>query len=211
MKQIDKNRQSIQAIIKAATHAFAQNDFNEVSLNKICRDNNISKGKLYHYFSSKEDLYYSCINYALSELAADILSFEIDSDKSVFQNLHNYYESGLQHWFDNIDEFVILRTALVTFSPEEAKNVNKSRLEYYDAIKTKTLEIIHYGNLKDNIDDENLYEIFRMVYENMSIRYINKIIMCIKNGDSDSAHKRIKNLFELYDKLIYIMLNGILS
>jgi len=56
MKQEEKNRRSRECIEEAAIRSFARQGPDNANLNQLCRENGISKGKLYHYYASKDDL-----------------------------------------------------------------------------------------------------------------------------------------------------------
>ncbi|OKZ82139.1 MAG: hypothetical protein BHV98_01455 [Clostridium sp. CAG:217_53_7] len=49
MKQEEKNRRSRECIEEAAIRSFARQGPDNANLNQLCRENGISKGKLYHY------------------------------------------------------------------------------------------------------------------------------------------------------------------
>ncbi len=48
-------------IILKALQYFAENDYQSVSLNSIAKGIGITKGGIYHYFSSKDELYMECM------------------------------------------------------------------------------------------------------------------------------------------------------
>ena len=49
-------------IILKALQYFAENDYQSVSLNSIAKGIGITKGGIYHYFSSKDELFMECIS-----------------------------------------------------------------------------------------------------------------------------------------------------
>jgi AcrR family transcriptional regulator len=49
--------QTVQRIIDAATNLFVQNSYADVSINQIAEAADLTKGAIYHHFSSKEDIY----------------------------------------------------------------------------------------------------------------------------------------------------------
>lgn len=57
-----------QLILDAAVHEFASNGFADASLNRIIEAAGISKGSMYYYFDSKEDLYAHVIRDQLERL-----------------------------------------------------------------------------------------------------------------------------------------------
>ena len=55
--EITKSKVSRQKIIDAALKEFGQHGYEGASTNQICLSAGISKGLLYHYFKSKENLF----------------------------------------------------------------------------------------------------------------------------------------------------------
>ncbi|NRA67289.1 MAG: TetR/AcrR family transcriptional regulator [Pseudobacteriovorax sp.] len=49
-------------IMSAAITEFSQNDFDKASFNKIIKASGISKGTMYYYFKSKQDLFLTLLN-----------------------------------------------------------------------------------------------------------------------------------------------------
>lgn len=212
LKQAEKNRLSKELIIKASIPAFAQKEFNEVSLNDVCRGNNITKGKLYHHFSSKEELYYACINDALVRLYDDMLSFKVKKDGDYSNGFHTYYEDRIDYWMKNPDDLLLIKYALDNFSKKEYMNIKEEHSKVRDAMKIKTMEIIDTSqNLSPKISVDDLYVVMQLVYEKTFMSQIKKIVLCQNQGDMESAYERKQTLLDMYDKLIYIMLHGILA
>ncbi len=65
-------------IIKAAVKRFAKHGLNKTTLAEIARDLRIGKATIYHYFNSKEELFYKTIEYDASLFIQDI--------KQIFNN-----------------------------------------------------------------------------------------------------------------------------
>lgn len=61
--KLDKEKQ--QAIINAALSEFAANKYEQASTNRIVQQAGIGKGMLFHYFNSKQELYYYLVEYSL--------------------------------------------------------------------------------------------------------------------------------------------------
>lgn len=68
MKQEEKRQQSRAAIIQAAIQEFSVHGYDEASVNRICHACQISKGKLYYHFETKEDLYLACAEWIYQQL-----------------------------------------------------------------------------------------------------------------------------------------------
>jgi AcrR family transcriptional regulator len=75
-------KETKEKIIRQALEYFTVNDYQGASLNSIAKSIGITKGGIYHYFESKEDLYKECILYffdVLNDLIEEMIGgdFEI--------------------------------------------------------------------------------------------------------------------------------------
>jgi len=104
---VEKERK--QQILKAAEKRFARHGLNKTTLEEIARDLRIGKTTIYHYFSSKEELFYSTIKWesdlVLEELAK-IFSSEVSS---INEKLSLYFEfkEGLDKKYSLIYEVLL--------------------------------------------------------------------------------------------------------
>ncbi len=70
-------------IIKSALELFAEEGFNSTSMQSIAKTAGVSKGNLYNYFTSKQDLLKGVLNYGLSQFVDffDTTSTELFTEK----------------------------------------------------------------------------------------------------------------------------------
>ena len=83
-----------QAILSAALEEFGAHGFHNASLNRIIETAGISKGSLYYYFDSKEDLYAHVARVELERLIAQVEPFDLRSatnPDAFWSALGNYY------------------------------------------------------------------------------------------------------------------------
>ena len=75
MKREEKNQQTRSRIMEQALKEFAEQGYECSSVNRICDPQlNISKGIIYHYFGSKEELYLACVEETFEQLRQYILA-----------------------------------------------------------------------------------------------------------------------------------------
>lgn len=212
MNQHEKSMNSIYFIIECAIEEFAEKSVN-VSLNNICRKNGISKGKLYHHFSSKEELLCACVCYALDNLSSDVEEFEIDNSLSIYDNLHNYYVERIKYWHENPSHLTILRLAYVLrrreFTEESMTEIAQHKQNWDNAMKSKVLQIIHLENNKLKISDENFAELMILLYENTFQAMEGKIVRAVMHNETENARKLSEDLLKHYDTIISTVLYGI--
>ena len=208
MKQEEKNKLSREHIIESSISVFAKYKYEDASINSICRQYNISKGKMYHYYDSKMELYFSCIKYILNKLTDDMMKYEIKENLSIAENFHSYYESRIDYWIERPDSYSMIFSALECFTSKEAEFIQQEYDAFLNAMRDKTMEIVSSGNLNPEISIDNLFDVMRLVYERTFMPQLKKIIFAI---NEEVATTKKKELLSKYDKLIYIMLNGILN
>ena len=188
MKQEEKNRRSRECIEEAAIRSFARQGPDNANLNQLCRENGISKGKLYHYYASKDDLLVACVQRIVDRLVAGICAFSPDPEQGVAANLHVYLTNEA------------LRSRLM----EQSHRFNA-------CMKDKTLEIIHTAHERVNVSDEELYSTMRVMYNHLLIQYMHRVVDLKAEGDTAGMERERQELLHRYDRLIQILLYGILA
>jgi len=84
MKREERNQRTRDLILKSAVHEFATHGYEAASMNVICEVSHVSKGNMYHYFASKEELYLTCLQTCFTGLTEEIKrSVPVNSTSSV--------------------------------------------------------------------------------------------------------------------------------
>lgn len=97
MKREKKNEISLNRILRGALKEFSEKGYDGASINIICSSENLSKGILYHYFSTKEELYLACVSQCFSELTEYLKeNIKIENDEKsnksdIRKQLENYF------------------------------------------------------------------------------------------------------------------------
>jgi len=95
-------QQSTKKILEAAFVLFARKGYESTSIAQISKEAGVSKGLLYNYFQSKEDLLTTLVNNAINE--GDHLMGEIvnDNPSDTLRNLFEWFFNDLSnrpdHW-----------------------------------------------------------------------------------------------------------------
>ncbi|NWF51131.1 MAG: TetR/AcrR family transcriptional regulator [Ignavibacteriaceae bacterium] len=85
---MDKERK-IQ-IVKAAVKRFARHGYHKTTLDEVARDLRIGKATIYHYFASKDELYYDSIKWETSQYLEEIKKIFNREDLSELQKFSEY-------------------------------------------------------------------------------------------------------------------------
>ena len=145
-------------IIKAADKRFAKHGLNKTTLDEIARDLRIGKATIYHYFDSKDELFYASLDWEAEQLLEDIrVIFKSENTdlKSRFAEYLNYKEAIGQKYrlvyetllnllkencfeqevkfaknlFDNEEE--LLRSVLASISLEKKDYLNETLSSFW--------------------------------------------------------------------------------
>ena len=78
-------------IIKAAVKRFARHGLNKTTLAEIARDLRIGKATIYHYFNSKEELFYQTMEYDTYLFIEDIKQIFNNEQLSIKERFVEYF------------------------------------------------------------------------------------------------------------------------
>ena len=79
-----------QQIIRAAAKRFARHGMNKTTLDEIARDIRIGKATIYHYFESKDELFYETLKWEADQFIDDIKAIFNNEELAVGARLLEY-------------------------------------------------------------------------------------------------------------------------
>ena len=68
MKREEKNQLTKRRILDRALKEFSEQGYGLSSINNVCSCDDISKGIIYHYFQTKDELYLACVEECFQRL-----------------------------------------------------------------------------------------------------------------------------------------------
>lgn len=80
-------------IIRAAIKRFIRHGLKKTTLDEVARDLRIGKATIYHYFRSKEDLYYQTLRFEISQFIAELKIILFDDNKEIAVKLDEYFRT----------------------------------------------------------------------------------------------------------------------
>lgn len=141
----------------------------------------------------------------------DVESFEIYDTNDLEGALISYYTERINYWVEYPERYVVLNFLFI--APNDIKLADYVGLKNkFDlARSSKIIEILLKCNCVINVPDNDIIDITRVLYDNLFIRNVHKIVMAIRNGDKRLAEQLYNELKSLYTKLVHIMLYGLLN
>ena len=162
MKREEKNQQTRQKILTHALCEFAQNGYQGASLNAVCQSGGISKGIIYHYFDSRDDLYLRCLETCFQALTATLTEHLADcGDSGAESRILRYFGIRLGFFRQNPD-FARMFCEAVVMPPIHLKAEIDTLRRPFDRFNNEILRgVLREHPLRPDLTEEEIIDIFR--------------------------------------------------
>lgn len=126
-------------ILDETTSLLQQMPFKDITLSKIAKNCNISKGTLYYYYQSKDDILFDIIDNYLNGLAKDLLSWvnNINKDTSYHRLINYILKYGTDPRMGNLRLYLIGEAVSCN---QEIKNRYIVRYQYFKETLTAKIK-----------------------------------------------------------------------
>lgn len=123
-----------QRLMAAATRLFADRGYDRTSVQDIVEAAGVTKGALYHYFGSKDDLLHE-IYARLLRLQQERLDACAQAGGPVEQRLREAAADVVVTTIDNLDDAMIFFRSMHQLSPEKQQQVRAQRRRYHERFR----------------------------------------------------------------------------
>lgn len=89
--------ETVQLILETAGRLFAEKGYEKTSLQDILKETNLSKGAIYHHFTSKEDIFVQICNRIGQENAAVLAKVRDNQHLTGLQKLKEIFRTAILH------------------------------------------------------------------------------------------------------------------
>lgn len=207
LEQKRKTEISKQEIIESALPEFSKYKYNGASINRICQNGNISKGRLYHHYASKEQIYIDCIIYCFNKLGKYLDAFVPNSEENLESNILTFFKYWQKFWNSN--------TTMI-------KVLVESRMLPPDEIKDKIIDIrtdFIATSIKHNISkivapyfpEDNTKQTLLVNMTWIAIDYIAVAIGASSVPSEGDLTAFFEKQYSLFERTIHIFLYGCLE
>lgn len=141
-------KQRQEEIVRAAAKRFSRHGFGKTTLEEIARDVRIGKPTIYHYFKSKDELYYSSIDFQSSEFIEDIKAIFNNKDLPVGARLLEYFafKESINHRYKLLYDLILALFKDDTL--EKEKLILKNLLQTESEVVGLILSSIYTGRIE---------------------------------------------------------------
>jgi AcrR family transcriptional regulator len=164
MNREEKNLNTKKKIMESAVKEFSSHGYEAASLNVITEKGEISKGIIYHYFSSKEELYLACVRECFEDLT-DYLKVNVKAEES--SDILSDYFAVRTAYFKNNPERAELFFGAVLYPPEFLQDKIRAERKGFDQLNRNLMKrIIQQNSVRDDIPQKEIVEAFE-IFQNL--------------------------------------------
>ena len=148
------NKEKQTSILKTAIKRFTKHGLNKTTLDEVARDMRLSKATLYHYFTSKEELFLASIKYEGYVFLEEI--------QKIFENTETPLKGSLIEYYKLKKEFLVkhrlLYDILLLYYTE---SISENEKAIISDIITEEIKLVK-NSLKDIYSNKNENIIFEL-------------------------------------------------
>lgn len=181
LKIINLDSKRRDAILNAALKEFATKGFDEASTNVIAKEAGISKGLMFHYVSSKKDLFLFLYDYCTDMINKEYFDLMNFNEKDIFERLRQSYLLQLELLQKHPWIFEFNKVSAVTRSDEINKEL-EDRLKRKQSLCCETMfDLIDESKFREGLDIEKCKQLIFWA----NIGFTNQILEEIRNSEID--------------------------
>jgi AcrR family transcriptional regulator len=155
-------------IIQAAIESFAQTGFERTKMEDIAKRLGLSKGTIYLYFNSKEDLFLAICEHYLKAVRDQQYSAIFSKKEDLVLDSEHFYENfrRLEQGKDRVMLEMVVESSR---NSRLKKGMYEHRLKVYDAVVEHLNRQIEKGFIKKSIDVNALASAFVALYDGLTV------------------------------------------
>ncbi len=141
-----------QRFIREATSLFAEKGYYGTDMGELARRAGVSKGSIYNYFDSKEDLFLYLSDYNLG-LSRKAIYGTLDPDWDIYKQIEHIFQTGAEFILDNQDTMVVY-LSMTSPGMEQFANARAVITEKFtaDHLKRELAKGIEQGIVRADLD-----------------------------------------------------------
>lgn len=190
-------------ILDIALTEFAQYGYERANTNKISKAADVSKGLIFHYFGSKQQLYMNVVEKCIDDILAFIKFLSVEEEDFTLAML-GYYRHRIKFFREHPMHYKMLMQA-INSTPKEIRPEVDKRLNEINSL-TEGILLKHFEKLplKQGVKRETALSLIIMVFSIIESRHVPMLYDC--SGFSQEQYNVVENEC---GELIKLVLYGI--
>jgi AcrR family transcriptional regulator len=137
-------------LVSVATRLFAEHGFESTSVQEIVEAAGVTKGAMYHYYGSKDDLLYEVYHRLLTMQTARLVAIA-DGDGTAQERLRRAAADVVETSLDNLDDMNVFFRSMHMLPPDQRAKVRSERRGYHDKFRALVDEGMEAGTFRSDI------------------------------------------------------------
>lgn len=155
-------------IIQAAIQSFSQTGFDRTKMEDIAKRLGLSKGTIYLYFASKEDLFLAILEHYLKIMKERQHSTIFSSREDLLLDAERFYDE-FQNLEQGNDRVMLEMVVESTRNNRLRKGMYEHRLKVYDAVVDHLNRHVERGIIRKDIDAGGLASALVALYDGLTV------------------------------------------
>jgi AcrR family transcriptional regulator len=162
-------------LLASALHCFAEKGYQATTVDDIVRHAKASKGAIYHYFTSKEEIFLELLrgreNTAFEEIRSQLAQFNSASEKLQFMIYR--YKKFPQNQASRNFQRVHLEFFLYSASHDHLKRIMEERYEMFAGFIAEILKDgIESGEFRKDLDIRHISSLFWAIRDGIGLHFV---------------------------------------
>lgn len=171
MKREEKNQQTRRRILESALAEFSEQGYGASSVNTISNGEGLSKGIIYHYFPTKDDLYLACVEECFQMLTGHLQSHTNMEGQTAEERLEQYFRVRLD-FFEQNPQYQRIFCDAVIMPPAHLEASIQEKKAPFDSFNIDSLNrMLEPVSLRSDLSREDVVDTFRQYQDYINARY----------------------------------------
>ena len=171
MKREEKNQQTRRRILESALAEFSEQGYGASSVNTIGNGEGLSKGIIYHYFPTKDDLYLACVEECFQMLTDHLQSHTNMEGQTAEERLEQYFRVRLD-FFEQNPQYQRIFCDAVIMPPAHLEASIQEKKAPFDRFNIDSLNrMLEPVSLRSDLSREDVVDTFRQYQDYINARY----------------------------------------
>ncbi|HEV8386619.1 MAG TPA: TetR/AcrR family transcriptional regulator [Nitrososphaera sp.] len=154
-------------ILQAAIQSFSQTGFDRTKMEDIAKRLGLSKGTIYLYFASKEDLFLGICDYYLKLMKERQDSTVFSRREDLLLDAERFYDE-FQELEQGNDKIMLEMVVESSRNSKLRRGMYEHRLKVYDAVVDHLNKHIEKGIIRKDVDASGLASAFVALYDGLT-------------------------------------------
>jgi AcrR family transcriptional regulator len=146
-------------LLSEATRLFAKQGFDRTSVQEIVEAAGVTKGAMYHYFGSKDDLLHEIYGRVLREQMERLEKF-VAAEGPIDRRLRDAAADVLVTTIENMDDVKIFGQSLHHLTPAKQRAVRAERRRYHEKFRSLVEEGQQGGTFREDVPADLVVDYF---------------------------------------------------